>query len=328
MCAVLELPVEGQIPSLGGATGWLNSPPVMADSLRGKVVAVDFWTYTCVNWLRTLPYLREWAHKYEDRGLVVLGVHTPEFGFEHEIDNVRAAAEELGVDYPIALDSDYAVWRAFGNHYWPALYLVDAVGQIRHHQFGEGEYERSELAIQALLTEAGEGDVTDELVSIQPGGVERAADWATLGSPETYLGYLRAENFASPGGAVFDAQRSYTAPDRLEANEWALAGDWTLRPEEAVLDAADGRIVLRFHARDVNAVMAPTVPGSTVRFRALLDDESPGEAGGLDVDERGGGVVGEPRLYQLIRQPETATDHTLEITFLDAGVGAYVFTFG
>src|SRR5262245_38303494 len=265
--AAAALPVEGALPSLGGATGWLNSEPLTAVGLRGKVVLVSFWTYTCINWLRTLPYIRAWAEKYKPYGLVVIGVHTPEFGFERNVENVRRAAKEMHIEYPIAIDSDYAVWRAFDNHYWPALYFVDAQGQIRHHQFGEGNYEQSEMILQQLLGEAGIGEISHELVLVEGSGSEAAADWASLRSPENYLGYERTENFASPGGAALDTPHVYAAPARLRLNQWALAEDWTVGRQATVLNTADGRIAYRFHARDLHLVMGPAARAISVRFR-------------------------------------------------------------
>jgi thiol-disulfide isomerase/thioredoxin len=320
--------VEGHLPGFDGATGWLNSPPLTVADLRGKVVLVDFWTYTCINWLRTLGYVRAWAQKYEDQGLVVVGVHTPEFPFERDIDNVRWAAQDMSVEYPVALDSDYAVWRAFANRYWPAVYIADAEGRIRHHQFGEGGYEECERIVQRLLREAGRDGIGDDLVSVAAGGFEAQADWATLESPETYLGYEQAQNFASPGGAVFDEPRTYVAPDPLKLNHWALAGDWTIERRASVLHQAEGRIAFRFHARDVHLVMGPGARGTSVPFRVLVDGEPPGDAHGLDVDEHGGGTVARQRLYQLIRERGSITERTFEITFLARGVEAYVFTFG
>jgi thiol-disulfide isomerase/thioredoxin len=320
--------VEGHLPGFDGATGWLNSPPLTVAGLRGKVVLVDFWTYTCINWLRTLGYVRAWAQKYEDQGLVVVGVHTPEFPFERDIDNVRWAAQDMSVEYPVALDSDYAVWRAFANRYWPAVYIADAEGRIRHHQFGEGGYEECERIVQRLLREAGRDGIGDDLVSVAPEGFEAQADWATLESPETYLGYEQAQNFASPGGADFDEPRTYVAPDPLKLNHWALAGDWTIERRASVLHQAEGRIAFRFHARDVHLVMGPGARGTSVPFRVLVDGEPPGDAHGLDVDEHGGGTVARQRLYQLIRERGSITDRTFEITFLAPGVEAYVFTFG
>src|SRR5262249_18608894 len=326
--AAAELPVEGVLPSLGGATEWLNSQPLSAVGLLGHVVLINFWTYTCINWLRTLPYVRAWAEQYKQHGLVVIGVHTPEFGFERNVDNVRRAAKDMHIDYPIAIDSDYAIWGAFDNHYWPALYFVDARGQIRHHQFGEGHYEQSEMIIQQLLAEAGSGQISHELVSIEGSGIEAAADWASLRSPENYVGYERTEGFASPGGAVLDAPHVYAAPARLRLNEWALAGDWTMARQATVLNTADGRIAYRFHARDLHLVMGPAARGVPVRFRVLVDGQPPGVACGSDLDNQGNGTVSEQRLYQLIRQPQPITDRLFEIEFLDPGVEAYAFTFG
>jgi thiol-disulfide isomerase/thioredoxin len=327
--AAAQLPIEGRMPSLDGATGWLNSPPLTAAGLRGKVVLVDFWTYTCINWLRTLPYLRAWAERYQDHGLVVIGVHTPEFDFEHDLDNVRREAKRLRVGYPIAVDSDYAIWDAFDNHYWPALYVVDAQGQIRHHRFGEGDYDQSEMVLQRLLTEAGSaGDIGQGLVAVDPGGVEAAADWDSLRSPENYLGAARTENFAAANGAVLGTGQVYAVPARLRLNHWALSGDWTVNPQAIVGNQAEGRLVYRFHARDLHLVMAPAARGTPVRFRVRIDGEPPGAAHGADVDDRGDGTLTDPRLYQLIRQPGPVTERTFEITFLDPGVQAYAFTFG
>jgi thiol-disulfide isomerase/thioredoxin len=323
-----RLPIEGEFPSLGGATGWLNSPPLTAEGLRGKVVLVQVWTYTCINWLRTLPYVRAWAEKYKDQGLVVIGVHTPEFGFEKNIDNVRRAAQDMRVAYPIALDNDYAIWRAFNNQYWPALYFVDAKGHIRHHRFGEGDYEQSERIIQQLLSEAGARDIGPELVSVDAQGAEAAADWGSLKSPENYVGYERSENLQSPGGAVPDQRRVYAAPARLKLNQWALSGAWTVGKQATRLDQANGRIAYRFHARDLHLVMGPAARGASVRFRVLIDGQPPGAAHGIDVDEQGYGTVTEQRLYQLIRQPKPVADRLFEIEFLDSGVEAFAFTFG
>jgi thiol-disulfide isomerase/thioredoxin len=326
--ASVRLPVEGELPSLDGATGWLNSPPLTAAGLRGKVVLVDFWTYTCINWLRQLPYVRAWAGKYSGQGLVVIGVHTPEFAFERDADNVRRAVQDMQIDYPVATDNDYAVWRAFGNHYWPALYFADAQGRIRHHHFGEGEYGQSEMVIQQLLAEAGSAGAGNELVSVDARGVEAPADWANLRSSENYTGYERTENFASPGGAVPGRPHVYTAPARLPLNQWALSGDWTMGDQGTTLNTADGEIACRFHARDLNLVMGPAAPATSVRFRVLLDGQPPIAAHGSDVDGEGRGTLTGQRLYQLIRQPGPITDHTLEITFPDAGAQAFSFTFG
>jgi thiol-disulfide isomerase/thioredoxin len=326
--AAVQLPVEGSLPSLDGATGWLNSPPLTAAELRGKVVLVQFWTYTCINWLRTLPYVRAWAQKYQDRGLVVIGVHTPEFDVEHDLDNVRRAVTDLRVGYPVAIDNDYAIWTAFDNHYWPALYVVDAQGQIRHHRFGEGGYEESEMILKQLLTDAGSGGIGHDLVAVDARGVEAPADWDSLRSPENYTGYARTENFASPGGAVLGKRHAYTAPAELRRNHWALSGDWTMEEQATTLKEANGQIAYRFHARDLHLVMGPAAQGSSVRFRVLLDGQPPGAAHGTDIDDQGNGTLTEPRLHQLIRQPGPVTDRTLEINFLDPGAQAYAFTFG
>jgi thiol-disulfide isomerase/thioredoxin len=313
----VDLPIEGDIPSLEGAAGWLNSEPLTPVGLRGNVVLIDFWTYTCINWLRTLGYVRAWAEKYADHGLVVIGVHTPEFPFEHDVENVRWAAKEMNVGYPIALDPDYAVWRAFDNQYWPAVYIADAQGRIRHHQFGEGGYAECERVIQELLREAGRADIGDDLVSVADDGFEAQADWTNLESPETYLGSAQARNFASG-----------VEPERLRLNQWTLSGDWTVGRGASVLNGADGRITFRFHARDVNLVMGPRARGTSVPFRVLVDGEPPGDAPGLDVDERGRGTVIQQRLYQLIRERGSIDDRTFEITFLAPDVEAYCFTFG
>jgi thiol-disulfide isomerase/thioredoxin len=319
---------EGSMPPLDGATTWLNSPQLTTDGLRGKVVAVDFWTYTCINWLRTLPYIRAWAARYRDAGLVVIGVHTPEFPFEHDLENVRRAVQEMKVTYPVAVDNDYAIWEAFDNHYWPALYLIDGEGRIRYQQFGEGDYEEAERGIQQLLVEAGDSSIGDDLVTVEPRGLEVAADWDHLGSGENYLGYERADGFASPGGAVLGERSVYTAPERLRRNQWALSGEWTVEQGLVALNATNGRIVYRFHARDVHLVMGPSTRGSSVRFRVCLDGQEPGDTHGGDVDEQGEGVVSEQRLYQLIRQHGSIADRTFEIEFLEPGVKVYAFTFG
>jgi thiol-disulfide isomerase/thioredoxin len=326
--AAARLPVEGELASFAGATGWLNSPPLTPAGLRGKVVLVDFWTYTCINWLRTLPYVRAWAEKYAGHGLVVVGVHTPEFPFEHDPDNVRWAVKDLRVDYPVATDNDYAVWRAFDNHYWPAGYFADAEGHIRHHHFGEGEYQQSEMVTQQLLGEAGSTGFDYEMVSVEPRGLEVAADWANVRSPESYTGYLQQENFSSSGGLVPDQRHVYAAPERLRLNHWALSGDWTVDGHAATANAADGRIAYRFHARDVNLVMGPAARDTSVPFRVLIDGQPPGPAHGTDTDDQGHGTVTRQRTYQLIRQPGAITERTFEITFPDPGAAAYCFTFG
>jgi thiol-disulfide isomerase/thioredoxin len=326
--AAVQLPVEGSMPSLAGATAWLDSPPLTAAGLRGSVVLAQFWTYTCINWLRTLAYVRAWSENYKDQGLVVIGVHTPEFDFEHDLDNVRRAVKDLRVDYPVAVDNDYAIWSAFDNHYWPALYFVDAQGQIRHHQFGEGQYEQSEMILRQLLTEAGVSGFGNGPVAVDARGVEAAADWDSLRSPENYLGYKRTENFASSDGAVLDTPYGYAAPARLRLNQWALAGDWSVKQQAIVLNQAGGRILYRFQARDLHLVMAPAARATPVRFRVTIDGQPPDAAHGIDVDEAGDGTLSDPRLYQLIRQPGPITERTFQITFLDPGVHAYAFTFG
>src|SRR5262245_1478755 len=324
-----ELPVEGRLPGFDRATGWLNSEPLTQEDLQGKVVLTDFWTYTCINWLRTLGYVRAWHEKYADNGLVVVGVHTPEFPFEAEPDNVAKAVKDLNVGFPVAFDPEYGVWEDFSNHYWPAVYIADGEGRIRHHQFGEGGYEECERIIQMLLAEAGQEGVEDDLVSIVPGGFEAQADWATLASPETYVGYQQGSNFASPGGVTIDEPRTYSVPDSLRRNSWALAGDWAVEGRATVLQRPGGTIAFRFHARDVNLVLRSR-DGTPVPFRVFLDGAPPGAraANGQDIDDAGHGTLVEPRLYQLIRQPSPIADRTFEITFDGAGVEAYVFTFG
>ena len=325
--AVTALPVEGRMPGFEHAAGWLNSDPLAADDLRGKVVLADFCTYTCINWLRTLGYVRAWAETYEDQGLVLVGVHTPEFPFEADTENVVEAVQALNVDFPIALDPEYAVWEAFSNRYWPAVYIADAEGRIRHHQFGEGGYDECERVIQQLLREAGGDAISRDVISVVPEGIEAQADWGTLGSPETYVGYQQARNFASPQGEAIDEARTYSVPDPLRLNSWALSGDWTFEGRATVLNRAGGAIAFRFHARDVNLVLRSRA-ATAVPFRVLLDGASPGVARGLDVDDQGKGTLVRPRLYQLIRQPGPISDRTLEITFDADGVEAYVFTFG
>jgi len=316
-----------ELAALGRASEWLNSPRLTPEILAGKVVVVDFCTYTCINWLRTLPYVRAWAQKYR-QGLVVVGVHTPEFPFESNVDNVRRAMQQLRVEYPIVIDNDYSIWRAFENNYWPALYLLDARGRIRQHQFGEGEYESSERAIQRLLKEASVSGVNDDVVAVDGTGFEAAADWANLKSTETYVGYERTQNFASPDTARFDQRRAYRAPSRFALNQWSLTGEWTIGKQATVLNSPNGRITYRFHARDVHLVMGPPRQGTSIPFRLSIDGRPPGTDHGLDVDENGNGRVVEPRLYQLIRQPRPIVDRQLEIEFLDAGVETFSFTFG
>ena len=322
-----DLAVEGALPSLMGATEWLNSPPLTADGLKGKIVLVDFWTYSCINCLRAIPYVRAWAEKYKDQGLVVIGVHAPEFAFEKSVKNVRGAVAELKIGYPVAVDNDYAIWRAFDNQYWPAHYFADAQGRIRHHHFGEGDYDESERVIQQLLGEAGQTAVSTDLVAVNATGAEAAPDMSNVGSPETYVGYDRAENFVSPGGAVEDVRHVYTAATpRL--SEWALAGDWTVGKEDAILNETGGSIVYRFHARDLHLILGPGPDDKPVRFRVTIDGAAPATSHGADVDADGQGIVTGQRLYQLIRQSGGISDHTFKIEFLDPGVAAYAFTFG
>jgi thiol-disulfide isomerase/thioredoxin len=317
----------GDLAALGRATEWLNSPRLTEAELLGKVVVVNFCTYTCINWLRTLPYVRAWSKKYTS-GLVVVGVHTPEFAFEHNLTNARRAVQQLKIEYPIAIDNDYSIWRAFKNEYWPALYFIDARGRVRQHHFGEGDYERSEKTIQQFLTEAGVGGVGQGVVSVEASGVEATADWGSLRSPENYVGYDRTAGFASPGGPQRDRPRRYAAPARLALNQWALSGDWTMGRQATVLSSPNGRIAYRFHARDLHLVMSPPREGMPVRFRVSIDGQPPGPAHGLDVDNGGNGIVVESRLYQLIRQPKPIVDRQFEIEFLDAGVETFAFTFG
>jgi thiol-disulfide isomerase/thioredoxin len=317
-----------ELASLDRADAWLNSPPLTPAELRGKVVLVQFWTFTCINWLRTLPYVRAWADKYRDQGLVVIGVHTPEFSFEKNVDNVRRAVTNLQVGYPVAVDSERRIWNAFGNQHWPAYYFIDAQGRIRHRLWGEGSYEQSEMVIQELLAEAGAKNIEREPAMVEGRGIEAAADWKTLKSGENYVGYRLTEQFMSPGGVVRDRPHVYTLPAQLPRNQWALSGDWTVKSEPALLNKPNGRIVYGFRARDVHLVMGPATPGTSVRFRVTIDGEPPGEAHGLDVDAQGNGTVTEQRLYQLIRQQKPVADRQFEIQFLDPGVEAFAFTFG
>jgi thiol-disulfide isomerase/thioredoxin len=310
-----------RMPTLAGATGWLNSEPLGRAELRGRAVLVDFWTLTCINWLRTEPYIRAWSQAYRDDGLIVIGVHTPEFSFEHDLERVRQATKDMAIAYPVAADNDYAIWSAFDNHYWPALYFVDRDGIIRDQHFGEGRYEQSERVIQRLL------GVKRELVSVEGLGVEAEADWGNLRTPETYLGYKRSNGFASPNGATPEERVAYELPERLRLNQWALAGEWTIGREKVVLNEADGSIAYRFHARDAHLVLSPGAR-EPISFRVLLDGEAPGPSHGVDVDEDGNGVLRDGRLYQLVREHDTVRERTLEITFLEPGVEAYVFTFG
>ncbi|GAB7539194.1 cytochrome c biogenesis protein DipZ [Burkholderia sp. 3C] len=325
------LPVEGEAPSLAGATQWLNSPPLTNASLRGKVVLVDFWTYSCINCLRTLPYVKAWARKYQNDGLVVIGVHAPEFAFERNIDNVKKASHDLGVTYPVAIDNGYSIWRAFNNEYWPAHYFIDAQGRVRYHHFGEGDYAQSERAIQQLLVEAGHPDAAQVPLGLEgaaASGAQAAADSADMRSPETYVGYARADNFVSPGGQLHDREHDYAPPAQPGLDDWGLAGAWTVGNEQATLAKPGGRIVYRFHARDLHLVLGPAKNGAPVRFRVTVDGTAPGASHGADVDADGVGVVKGQRLYQLIRQTGPVADHTFSIEFLDPGVQAFAFTFG
>ena len=322
-----DLPIEGRLPGFIDATSWLNSDPLTPDGLRGRVVLVDFWTYTCINWLRTLPYLRAWDAKYRDHGLTIVGVHTPEFGFERTVDNIVARARGFGVDFPTAIDSDYGVWTAFANHFWPAVYLADAEGRIRYHHFGEGEYAMTEMVIQQLLADAGTTGFDPGLASVDPHGFEVAADWTSLRSPETYLGYGRSSGLAASGDARLDESFRYPESPRLSLNQWAPSGTWTIAQHAAVLDEPGGTIAIRFQARDVNLVMGPATPGASVPFRVRLDGTVP-ETGALDVDDQGNGMLADQRLHQLIRQSGRIQERTLLIEFLEAGAEAYCFTFG
>src|SRR5580700_2264922 len=321
-------PVEGELPPLSGAVAWLNSPPLTPQALRGKVVLVDFWTYSCINCLRALPYVKSWYARYASQGLVVIGVHAPEFAFEKNLDNVKRAVRDLGIAYPVALDNDYAIWSGFNNQYWPAHYFIDAQGRIRGHHFGEGDYAGSEQLIRQLLMEAGAAQLAPVASAVQASGVEAAADEADVNSPETYLGYQRAANFVSPGGAVRDATHRYTAPGTLQLNQWALAGSWQVEGEQVLATAAHASIVFRFRARDLHLVLGSAPGGAPVRFRVSIDGHAPGADRGMDVQADGSGAVSEQRLYQLIRQAHPEGEHTFAIEFLDAGVQAYSFTFG
>jgi thiol-disulfide isomerase/thioredoxin len=325
--AVEALPIEGRAPSLVGAVEWLNSKPLTPEMLKGRVVLVDFWTYSCINCLRSIPYVRAWAEKYKDRGLVVIGVHSPEFAFEKNIANVRKAVSDLKVDYPVAIDNNFAIWRAFKNQYWPAHYFIDANGNIRHRHFGEGDYAGSERVIQKLLAEAGRTNVADEMVKVSASGAEAPSVFAEVDSPETYVGYARAANFVSPGGAARDVARDYSGEPKT-LNHWALSGNWTIGPEHAALNSEHGSIVYRFHARDLHLVLGPGPDGKPIRFRVTIDGREPGSNHGSDTAADGSGTVTNERLYQLVRQNGAIQDRTFAIEFLDPGVKAYAFTFG
>jgi cytochrome c biogenesis protein CcdA/thiol-disulfide isomerase/thioredoxin len=325
--AAEDLPVEPTTPNFDGAVQWLNSPPLTAEALKGKVVLVDFWTYSCINCIRALPYVNAWAQKYKDQGLVVIGVHAPEFAFEKNIDNVKKAIGDLGITYPVAVDNNYAIWRSFDNEYWPAHYFIDAQGRVRHHHFGEGSYDESEHVIQQLLAEAGKTNVASDVVDVKASGAEAASDEADVQSPETYLGYQRSQNFAGTDGTVNDAAHSYTA-ETPRLNEWGLTGNWTVGSEMAGLNNAGGSIYYRFHARDLHLVLGPGADGKPVRFQVTVDGKPPGDGHGVDTDAEGNGTVTGQRLYQLVRESGPVTDHTFEIKFLDPGVQGYSFTFG
>ena len=318
---------EGSMPDLDGAIGWLNSAPLNSKSLHGKVVLVDFWTYTCINSLRPLPYVKSWAAKYKEAGLTVIGVHTPEFSFEKERRNVENAVRDLNVTYPVAIDSDYRIWQAFNNQYWPAEYIIDGKGRIRYHHFGEGEYDESERVIQQLLKENGARGLDGNTVSASADGVE-AAPSRDVGSPETYVGYRRAERFASPGRLAHDSPKTYRPPARLSLNRWGLSGSWNVGAESAVVQGASGAVILRFHSRDLHMVLSAAKNGGSVRFQVKLDGAAPGDDCGADSNSDGMGAIREPRLYQLIRQKGHVEDRTFEIEFLDPGAQAFVFTFG
>jgi thiol-disulfide isomerase/thioredoxin len=322
--------IVGSFPlkGLSGATGWINSKPLKAKQLKGKVVLVDFWTYSCINCLRAVPYVRAWADKYKDDGLVVIGVHSPEFEFEGEMPNVEKAVKKFGITYPVALDSDHAIWNAFHNEYWPAHYFIDATGKVRYEHFGEGEYEQSERWIQELLKEANAKPMPADTVNVQAQGIEAASDASDVGSPETYVGYERTRNFASPGGIKQDGEHLYTAPSQPRLNEWGFAGKWDEQARVAVLRSAGGKIFFRFHARDLHLVLGPRADGEPVRFRVTIDGQSPGANHGVDTDAEGNGVVKDLRLYQLVRQKGPIADHTFVIEFQDPGVQAFSFTFG
>jgi cytochrome c biogenesis protein CcdA/thiol-disulfide isomerase/thioredoxin len=322
-----NLPIEGKLPSLGGAVEWLNSPPLTAEALKGKVVLIDFWTYSCINCLRAIPYVEAWAEKYKDQGLVVIGVHAPEFAFEKNVVNVKRAVSDLGISYPVAVDNNYAIWRAFNNEYWPAHYFIDANGNIRHHHFGEGDYDGSERVIQQLLAEAGQKNVAAGVVSVKASGAEAAGKLDEVKSPETYVGYNRAENFVSPGGAIRDEPHDYTGvSDGL--NDWALNGNWTVTGEHASLNSANGSIIYKFHARDLHLVLGPSPDGKPIRFTVTIDGKAPGDSHGVDTNADGDGTVTTQKLYQLVRQGGPIADRTFEIRFLDPGVQAFAFTFG
>jgi thiol-disulfide isomerase/thioredoxin len=320
-------PREGMIPSLSKATLWINSPPIASQDLRGKVVLIDFWTYTCINWRRTAPYLRSWFDRFGSKGLVLIGVHSPEFAFEHDVENVRQLTTDLSLKYPVAVDNDFKIWRAFSNLFWPALYVFDSHGRLRHQVFGEDGYDEAEQIIRQLLEEAGQRNLEPPPLRLDARGAELAADLADLRSSEAYLGSMRSVAFVSPGG-VKSGQRHYTVPSRVGLNQWALSGIWTISKDRAIAGAAGGKLAYRFHARDLNLVMSPEARGNAIRFRVLLEGKPPGNAHGTDVDYDGNGMLRDQRMYQLLRQPTPIADRLFEIEFLDPGAGAFSFTFG
>ena len=328
LSGVNALPDEGRLPSFDCATAWINSQPLSTAELRGRVVLVGFWTYTCVNWLRTLPYLRAWNSRYADAGLTVVGVHTPEFDFEAELPNVTEHSRDLRIDYPIAVDSEYGIWNDFANHYWPAIYLADAHGRIRYHHYGEGEYAMTEMAIQQLIADSGQSSIAPELVTVEPTGLEVAADWSSLRCPETYLGYGQSNGFASERPAAYDQRHAYPGGVDLPLNSWDLTGEWTVTREAAVLEAGGGRVAFAFHARDVNLVMAPGRNGAAIPFRVFLDGAPVEAAHGFDVSRDGLGRLTTPNTYQLVRQPDRIIDRLVEIEFAESGAEVYCFTFG
>jgi thiol-disulfide isomerase/thioredoxin len=316
-------------PSFRGATRWFNTPePVNLADLHGKVVLVDFWTFTCINWRRTLPYVRAWAEKYREQGLIVVGIHTPEFSFEQKAENISNAIREMNIGYPVAVDNNFDIWRSFDNHFWPALYLIDAKGKLRYQKFGEGDYAEAESMIQQLLKEVSPDKVPGNLVTPQAEGFEVAADWDNLGTPENYVGYERTQGFASPEGMAIDKRALYALPAKLQLNQWALEGTWTAGQELIASHNAGSKVVYRFHARDLHLIMGPAVTGKAVKFRVLIDGNPPGSAHGLDIDSNGNGIVTGQRMYQLIRQQAPIADREFQIEFLDPGVELFDFTFG